>query len=218
MGIVRERVVFDGRVPALADICAKITDTCGRSVIVLDSTADELYDWHASIAFECVREGELELYAYRPGAVRQFCNEELDDTAQRLLKAIMQGANEQAGKQSVYLQAYVGQELTLFETTVLALESLGGRPSQPICDDERREFGRVISESELRERHRDAKRKMRRVGWAGFVLLPVIIPMVIVQCVWDLITTPFQIWRAKQILDDIGNDGQRTPSTRDRGR
>ncbi len=203
MGIVRERVVFDGRVPALADICAKITDTCGRSVIVLDSTADELYDWHVSIAFECVREGELELYAYRLG------NEELDDTAQRLLKDIMQGANEQAGKQDIYLQACVGQELTLLKTTVLALESLGGRPSQPICDDERREFGRVISESELRERHRDAKRKMRGVHWAGFVLLPVYIPIVIVQSVWDLMTIPFRIWRTKQTPDGSGNDGQR---------
>ena len=109
MGMMFAQVAFDGHAPPLADICSKITEICGRPVVVVESDPDEIHDLHATIAFECAPDLTLDFHTYRPGAVRHFCDETFDDAANSsLMKKIVQGANERAGTQTVYLRGYLG--------------------------------------------------------------------------------------------------------------
>ncbi len=175
MGITSAEVAFPHRAPSLSDICAKATEICSLPVVVLESHTDKLLELDASIAFECAQDRPLELFTYRQGFVAGFL-----------------GVREAADTQTVHLRGYAGEEPTLMITTRLALESMGGTSSRDIPDDDRREFGQTITESELKERLREAKSRMRRLGWTLILMLPVLIPLFAVVLVWDLVTTPFR--------------------------
>jgi hypothetical protein len=105
------------------------------------------------------------------------------------------GATEADDTQTVHLRGYVGAEPTLMVTTQLALESLGGTSSRDIPDDVLRDYGQPITESELKDRFRQAKRDMRKVRWTLILMLPVLIPVYAVGSVWMLITTLLGRWR-----------------------
>ena len=77
-------------------------------------------------------------------------------------------------------------------TTQLALESLGGTSSWEIPGEYRREFGQPITESELMDRLRKAKRHMRRIEWTLILMLPILIPSFVVVSIWTLVTAPFR--------------------------
>ena len=117
-----------------------------------------------------------------------------------MLRSWVEGANEPVGKQSVYVQGYLGQEPTLLLATTLALEALGGRLGAPMTDDIRRECGRVISSDELGRRHRKAQKQGRLALVAWVLLLPVLVPVWIVTLAWQLITMPRRIWKAHQLV------------------
>ena len=196
MGMVFADVMFQDRAPPLSDICTRITDICSLPVVVLESNADEMHDLDATIAFECVPDIPLEILVYRPGAVVEFCDDTFDEpTLSSFMKNIVQGVNEPAGTQTVYLRGYIGQEPTLMITTELALESLGGTSSHAMADDDRQEYGKPISESELKERYRKTERQMRRLAFTTVAMLPLLIPMWILGCVWSIIMSPFRIWQ-----------------------
>jgi hypothetical protein len=99
---------------------------------------------------------------------------------------VVQGVNEAAGTQTVYVQGYVGQEPTLLLATTLALESLGGRLGEPMSDELRREFGRVVSGDELRRRHRKVGRQGLMALAGGVLLLPVLVPVWTVEMAWQV--------------------------------
>lgn len=172
MGMMLGRVEFDDRAPPLADICSAATEICGLPVVVLESTDDEIHDSHATIAFACAPDVPLTVYTYPSGAA----------------------GNEPAGTQTVHLEAFIGQERTLIVATALALESLGGVPYGGISDDDRQEFGKQISESELEARQREAERQARKLARTTVLMLPILIPMGIIAIVWSLITAPFEFW------------------------
>ena len=114
MGITSAEVAFPHRALPLPEICAKATELCSLSVVVLESHTDKLLEFHGSIAFECAQ-GEY-----------------------------------------------------------------------------RREFGQPITESELLERLRKAKRHMRRIEWTLILMLPILIPWFVVVSIWALVTTLFR--------------------------
>jgi len=204
MGMMLADAAFDGGSPALATITAKMTELCGLSVIVTESKPDELHDLHAHIAFECMPELTVEICSYRAFAVRRFCSEAFAECAADLAN-VVEGANEPEGTQSVYLRADVGQEPTLFAVAELALEGLGGRPSDEIPDDWRRQYGKSITVSELEKRQRATARELRSTGVAAVLMLPVLIPIWIIDFVWFVLSMPFRIWRAYRAVNkDIG--------------
>ncbi len=171
MGIMLGHVEFDDRAPPLADICSAATEICGLPVVVLESTDDEIHDSIATIAFACAPDVPLTVY-----------------TSSGVF------GSQPAGTQTVCLEGFLGQERTLIVATALALESLGGVPYGGISDDDRQEFGKQISESELEARQREAERQARKLARTTVFMLPILIPMGIIVTVWSLITAPFEFW------------------------
>jgi hypothetical protein len=194
MGIVLQEVTFDGPAPTAAMIAARMTERVGLPVIVRESPAAAaaaaavdrggLYDLAAWIAFEMYPKAEIELTAYRAGAVKEHLRRCGMDALP--IANVVQGVNEAAGTQTVYVQGYVGQEPTLLLATTLALESLGGRLGEPMSDELRREFGRVVSGDELRRRHRKVGRQGLMALAGGVLLLPVLVPVWTVEMAWQV--------------------------------
>lgn len=194
MGIVVTEVTFEGQAPQLSDIAGKITELCGLPLEVTESASDvkgDLYDLHGCLAFACDPKQHLKIHAYRGGAVRKFCEETLGNVPLPMARCV-QGSNEPAGTQSVYLRGYIGQEPTLLITTALALEALGGRSKYAFGDDERLEYGTPITPERLVERRRKSARQMRPVVMVGLLLLPVMIPLWIIGFV---VMMPWRIWK-----------------------
>ena len=183
MGMLLSFVLFDDQVPPLAEICSKVREICGLPVVVLESTAEGPCEWQATIAFGCAQDSPLKLRA-----TVCLCREETSDvpTHNPFVKNIV-----------VRLQGYVGQEPTLFVTTKLALEALGGAPEGGIPDDDRREFAKPISELELRARQRETERQMGRAALTTILMLPVLIPM---GCLWLFVTVPWRLWRCCRVM------------------
>lgn len=198
MGVVINEVAFQGRAPQLSDIADKITEVSGLPLSVTESGEDvkgDLYDLHGYLAFACAPEQQLEIHAYRGGAVRKLC-EEMFGNVRLPIRKCVQGTNEPAGTQSVYLRGYIGQELTLLATTTLALEALGGRPKHPVGDEERREYETPITPAQLEERRRKVAKQMQPVAVVGLLLLPVMIPLWIVGII---VMMPWCIWKGYKV-------------------
>jgi hypothetical protein len=200
MGLVFDQVSFDGRAPDLLRIADKVTELCGLPVTVKQSGDDikqNLYDQHGYIAFACAEQDKLELFSYRPGAVRQFYEESFEGLELPMAKFVT-GLNEPAGTQVVYLRGTFGLE-TLMGVTALALEALGGRPSEPMEVPERREYGRRITEAELLQRRRRWQQQGRWALLIGVLLLPVSLPLFLLGLLVTFALMPWRIWKAWQL-------------------
>jgi hypothetical protein len=198
MGVVVSEVSFDVKAPELSRIADKVTELSGLPLSVTESGADvkgNLHDLHAYLAFACYPEARLELDSYRPGAVKEFYQQTLGDTCLPMAKYV-QGLNEAPGTQTVYLRGYVGQEPTLLFVTQIALESLGGRPRNPISEEVRREYGTPITVSQLDTRRRKVRKQAQAAALVGVLLLPVLIPLWLVGFVLFVVMLPWRMWKA----------------------
>ena len=203
MGIVFDQVRFDGRAPELSEIASKVTELCGLPLIVEQSDANEkgnLYDQHGHFAFACVSQEQVEIHSYRPGAVRAFYDE-FTDCVELPSEKFVTGLNEPAGTQAIYLTGFVGLE-TLMTVTLLALESLGGRPRGPISDETRREYGGSITEADLLKRRRQLHRQVRSAGLILLLMLPVTLPIFVLGLFMHLVTMPWRLRRAWKLTKD----------------
>lgn len=209
MGMMFANVTFEGHAPPLSVICARISEICSLPVVVLDTDAGDCRELDATIAFECNQELTLQLTAYRQGAVAQFCDETFDDASHRaLMKNMVQGANEPAGTQTVYLRGYIGQEPTLMATTEIALQELGGTPSSPVSSADRNEYGRPVTEAELQKRCDAMHREFSKAWRTTLLALPVLIPLWILACLWSLVTMPYRILRNLRVLQQIKQENE----------
>src|SRR5262245_32551971 len=112
MGVVVTEVVFEGPVPELSHIADKVTELSGLPLSITESGADvtgDLYDLHAHLAFDCAPETQMEVHAYRAGAVKEFYDQTFGGADLPMAKRV-QGLNEPAGTLAVYLRGYIGQE------------------------------------------------------------------------------------------------------------
>jgi hypothetical protein len=213
MAVVTTEVGFDGQAPELYRIAVKVAELSGLTLSVTESGTEvkgDLYDLHGYLAYTCAPEQRLELWTYRAGAVRRFCEETFGNVELPMARCV-RGVNEPAGTQAVYLRGYLGQEPTLLVMTTLALEALGGRPREPITDEERREYGTSITPAQLQARQRRLARQLWPTVVVGCLLLPLLIPLWVVAV---LVTMPWRIWKANQLYRDYikrrgGSDGPR---------
>jgi hypothetical protein len=203
MTLVFDQVTFTGRAPDLGLVADKITALCGLAVVIERSSSEgmeNLHDQYAHFAFACAAQEQLEIYTYRPGAVRQFYDDFTDGVSMPT-ERFVSGLNEPAGTQVVYLRGYLGLE-TLMGVTLLALEALGGQPRERIDDETRREYGRPITEAELHERRRQLKRQLRIGCWLQLLLLPITVPLFLVGLLWRLVTLPWRLYQAWRLTQD----------------
>jgi hypothetical protein len=201
MAVVTTEVAFDGPAPELYRIAVKVAELSGLTLSVTESGTEvkgDLYDLHGYLAYACAPEQRLELWTYRAGAVRKFCEETFRD-AELPITRWVRGMNEPAGTQAVFLRGYLGQEPTLLVMTTLALEALGGRPREPISDEVRLEYGVPITPAQLQTRQRTLARQLWPTVVVGCLLLPLLIPLWVVAV---LVTMPWRLWKAKQLYRD----------------
>lgn len=198
MGIVLDEVRFQGRAPDLRRIADKITELSGLPVIVQESGADvvgNLYDLHAGVAFACAPQEKLEVFSYRPGAVKEFY-EEFSQGIELPSARFMVGLNEPAGTQAVYLRSFAGQEPSLMAFTLLALEALGGGTRQPIPEEVRRQYAGPMTEAEFQERRRSLRKKLGLAALLYLLLLPITIPLFLLGLLVSLVNMPWRIGKA----------------------
>lgn len=199
MGIMAAQVEFNGHAPALEDITSKMSEICDLLIVVVEADPDECYRFHARVAFDCMPDWRLEVSCYRPGAVDNFLEETLGDDAPHVSK-LVEGAGKPEGTETVYLRAFMGEDPTLLFTAKLALEALGGRPREVVPDEVRQIYGRPITASELRKRHKTAEKRAKRFSIAIVLMLPILIPVYIVSSAWFVLTLPYTLWRAYRTL------------------
>ncbi|MGE5549166.1 MAG: hypothetical protein ACM3ZC_01370 [Bacteroidota bacterium] len=198
MGIIHKEVIFDERAPDVVAIADKITELCGLAISVeKDGPEDEtdLYLMHARLAFACMPEDRIEIYSYRPGAVKMRCSIDFAEVHPRLFKNI-EGLDEPDGMQVVHLKSFLGPDPALFILAVLALESFGGRSSPPLSDDERREYGRKFTVDEIIERQRKAIKRGRWMTIGMVLSAPLLVISFLIEGIWFLLTLPWRIHRA----------------------
>src|SRR3982750_2025834 len=109
MGLIVEEVTFQGKAPSIAAFTEKLTQMVALPVVVNESSprvTTDMYDLSVHVAFASFPRHQVELIAYRLGAVEahlQRCG-----MAGLPLASKVQGANQPPGTQTVYLQSYVG--------------------------------------------------------------------------------------------------------------
>jgi hypothetical protein len=194
MGVVVTEVDFENQAPDLSQIADKVAELSGLRVSVTESGADakaNLFDLHGYLGFACAPKTQVEVHAYRAGAVKEFCRDTFGDAHLPVARCV-QGLHEPPGTQTVYVRGYLGQEPTLFFVTTLALEALGGKARHPIDEEVRREYGMTITPEQLQERQRKLARQMWPTVLVGLLLLPLLIPLWLIGFV---VTMPWRIWK-----------------------
>lgn len=204
MGRLHTEFLFDGHAPDLGAIIGALERLSGLSVTteVLPEEADSPRQINARLAFECAPEEELEIYTYRPGGVKEFCNKMFDDPVLRSMAATVEGMNEPPGKQAVYLTGFVGQELSLFNYATCALETLGGQSREMLLDNERATYQSPMTADELRRRHRKNRWAGRLTCAVLLLSLPLWIPLWVLSLLWTMLALPWSIQKARRRLKD----------------
>lgn len=150
MGIVSREVSFQGMAPPLSLIVDKIAEIGGLPLEVQESSAEirgDLFDLDARIGLACLSNHDIKIYTYRNGAVKEFL--EKAGPSMLPIAKVMVGAKEPTGVQTVYLEGYRGQDLSIMDLAVLALESLGGQPRIPPSTQMREKYAKPLTESQL---------------------------------------------------------------------
>ena len=205
MGIISYSVTFDAMAPRLTLVGERVSHLTGLAVSVVDADAAEAtraQDARFHFAFDAGY--TISVYTYRPGAIAEFCERALGRMVPIIGRSV-DGMSEPAGSQAVFVRGYVGQEPTLLLATVIALETLGGTADPPLADADRDQYGRRITEAELR-------RRRRRLGWrvGAFSALGVA-AIILSSPYWisrALIDVPARIWRARKIVRSLGGSGR----------
>lgn len=203
MGIVVTEVIFDAPAPTATKIAARVEEIVGLPLVVRDSSPEikgSLFDLDAQLAFAVYPRSQIEVTAYRAGAVREHLR--LTGVDVMPIADVVQGSNEATGQQTVYVEGYVGQEPTLLLATTFALETLGGRLGKPMPDHVRRDYGQSVSVDELRRRYRKVQRQGLLALAAGVVLLPILVPIWMISIGRHLVERPARILKAKQVAEE----------------
>ena len=186
---------FDYPAPKPDILVAQISKTSGLPVSIVSADNDELHELSLLVAFDQFPKNTLELYAYRPGAIKKNNDKELKETGfDHNWPIPVEGSDEVEGRQRIYINGYVGQEPTLMLATAIALEDLGGVGSEPVPDDEKSNF--PITSRELKRRSRKHQILIILFWLKSIVLLPITIPIGIVRMIIGFVMMPFEIRRA----------------------
>ncbi len=204
MGLVFGWVSFPGQPPTLDAVSARIAERSGLAVEAEPlGLFDGTYVLHGRLSFAKVRGVSVEVSCPEPERRWRLLAEE---TRLRRKMAVECGLASPEVLQAPLPPQPTGcvvdvrgpfAEPTLFYQTLLALEDLGGTPCEmgkPLPDRERRayeearrQYGGPVSRAELRRRLHAAERAMGITVLAHLVLLPVTIPLLAVQVLWEVL-------------------------------
>ena len=205
--------MFGSRVPSPDEIAARISEITSHAVAIDDSTEEDeevsLWEYQVRLKFDAVPECALRLYAYKPGAVDKWMDDD-DPMLKKVLGKSLEGAGERKGHRFVHFLGYIGEEPTLFFVTDIALHDLGGTTEKPIPDDIIQEYKREISVEELQSRLNDVKSSNQKQFRWILILSPLLIPLWIISMVFTLLLLPFRLLWAWRQLSKLKENGTST--------
>jgi hypothetical protein len=178
MGPLMTEVYFDTKISEKSQIAEKLKELSGMAVRIRQKGEGNLYDLHISLAFESEPDHEIELTAYRAGAVRKSMEDASKEYAAMLppeFARTITGYEEPPGKQTLHLRDYRSYELTLATYTLLAMEALGGKLAYPLSEESRQMCAQPLTPQALERRE-----------WKSFVL---IVPVILLSAIF----TPFYL-------------------------
>ncbi len=216
MGRISNEIRFDYPAPTADDIVKEVSKLTGLPVILLEpycneaevdedeeqDAGHELYEFIHRIAFKDFPETMFDIYAYIPNAVNDWVEKEKQETGfDANWPRPSHGADEEKGKQSIYIEGYLGMETTLFSSVRESLMSLGGIP---------RYEGRYtkclsdypISKSELASNIKKIKRKNLLSLIITIVLIPVLLPLTLIRAVFEIIKMPFSFHKTYKAVKE----------------
>lgn len=204
MAVVIHRVVFDGGVPPIGRVIARVRELTGLALSTRESpdSLESAKVFHVQLAFACAPSTEVLAYAYDRAALEAFVNR-MGAQVAAAIGPILEGMDEARGTQTLYLRIYLGQDPTLLLATAYALEQMGGRPHPALTPNEREDCGRTLTEGEVTRRCRHARwRSAAGMAVAGPVAI-LSIPFVLLG---TLITLPWKIWQTHQNAKRAGSE------------
>lgn len=203
MSIVREEITFDGRAPSLVRIAATMTELCGQPVTVTESDADikgDLYDMHGHLALASAPQEQIKLWTYRPGTVRQFLQDNFGEVELPISQVV--SLNEAEGTQVLHLECAVSVSPALLNTTMLALEELGGRFRPPVRG-ELQEYREPLTSNELHEQQRLVHKQLRNTMLVGCLLMPCLLPLWFLGFLWTMLSLSLGIGKAGRMYREV---------------
>jgi hypothetical protein len=177
MGLVVQNVVFENTAPSLSRIVERIVEIGGLPLEVQESNSEirgDLFDLHARISFECLPGHGIKVYTYRAGAVKELL--ERAGLSKQPVAKVVEGVHERIGAQTVYLEGYRGQDLTIMDVATLALETLGGRPRNALPPKVRQKYAKPVSAAQLNLR----KQSLRLRGALSMACAVLATPFVLI--------------------------------------
>jgi len=155
MGICKTNFEFDYPAPKTEKVLKTISDITDLPISIVETFMEnKLYESNVYFAFNGFPEQKVRMYSYHPGAVKEFYREIMEGVEWNpMLTNVLEGYNELKGKQSLYLEVYLGQELTLFVGSIRALEHLEGVNQRDLFIPEDK-FHFPISVSDLEKRYK----------------------------------------------------------------
>ncbi|MBL4660123.1 MAG: hypothetical protein JKY19_07190 [Alcanivoracaceae bacterium] len=213
MGLITSEIIFDYPAPQPAQIIEEITKISGLPVIEVypyetnnqtdsEEFDDEeiLYEFIQYIAFKDIPKCSIQIYAYIPNAINEsVAIEKLETGFDANWPQPCHGASEQDGKQSIYLESYVGTESILFLATIKVLESLGGiRKYQGSFSNALEEYPLTIEK--LKKNHKKVKRKILYAYLLSILMLPLILPFIMIKMIFFIFKIPFEISRSMKAV------------------
>ncbi len=148
-----DQLRFVDAIPSLDDIVQAVETRSGLRIRVKvsegdDSTLGRL--WFGRICFEASPANELEIIAFQGSA-----------------------PDDPASERWIEIRDFLQQEATLFFSTWLAIESLGGQARLDLPQSTRSKYAEPITIDELKKRrHRNA--------WPWVVMAPLYVPLVVI--------------------------------------
>ena len=155
MGIYAAKVRFSGPPPTAEALRLKIEELASRPVEFKPDVPDPDFDYEVAGLMRLAEfpQSGVTLKVYKPGSVAAWWRETDESGDLEAFAPSIEGFDESPGRRTVYLQGYLGQETTLFNLILVALESLGGRPSPPLDQRQRQQAQGPLGYWQLRRRH-----------------------------------------------------------------
>ncbi len=205
MTIISNSVVFNLPSPDRDAIISKVGSVSGLNVIFEDNASDDLYELNLSIAFSADPNNAVTVYSYKAGAVVNSVVEEIDNEHEKYIPVLLkglEGADEKKGQQSIYVTTYLGCELTLFDASIVALQSLNGEIKN-LVDLESIKSRFPMTEAQLMKNIK--KHQWMRLAKlvVQLILLPITLLVMAYGMVKFIFKLPFDIHKIRKQISSI---------------
>ena len=194
MGKYSADIAFNSPAPKPEVICEKASSLCGYPITfkLHEEFDDDLLEYQVEVNFEGFDYNSVVMYAYRDGAVKAL-EDEFSDEVEHTFIIKTQGYDDRDGRQTVYLEGYIQDEITLYQVLLKTLSYFNPLPDEH-GGFEDFDIPQLTQESIEELYLANERRERRRLPL--YILYGVLtILWIPFSFLWTLLTLPFAIYR-----------------------